>query len=143
MRLSKRSEYGLRALLDLASVSPDGPVSLNELAARNNLPPKFLQQILLTLRNVGICRSQIGPGGGYSLGREASEITLGEVMRTLDGRMAPVSCLSHTAYEPCSCPDEETCLLRRAMTEVRDAIVDVVDRMTLADVVEGRFRQRA
>jgi Rrf2 family protein len=142
MRLSKRSEYGLRALLDLATVSPDVPVPLNELAARNNLPPKFLQQILLTLRNVGICRSQIGPGGGYALGREASEITLGEVMRTLDGRMAPVSCLSHIAYESCSCPDEETCLLRRAMTEVRSAIVDVVDRMTLADVVEGRLRQR-
>jgi Rrf2 family protein len=142
MRLSKRSEYGLRALLDLASISPSEPVPLSELAARNNLPAKFLQQILLTLRNVGICRSQIGPGGGYALGRDASEITLGEVMRTLDGRMAPVSCLSHIAYESCSCPDEETCLLRRAMTEVRGAIVDVVDRMTLADVVEGRLRQR-
>ncbi len=140
MRLSKRSEYALRALLDLANASPGAWVPLKELAARNNLPPKFLEQILLPLRNVGIARSQVGPGGGYSLGREASEITLGEVMRILDGRLAPVSCLSQIAYESCSCPDEASCLLRLAMTEVRTAIVDVVDRLSLADVVAGRLR---
>jgi Rrf2 family protein len=142
MRLSKRSEYGLRALLDLASAPPGTWVSLKDLAARNRLPPKFLEQIFLPLSHVGIADTQVGPGGGYSLGRDASEVTLGEVLRTLDGTLAPVSCLSQIAYERCSCPDEESCLLRSAMTEVRTAIVDVVDRMTLADVVAGGLRPK-
>jgi len=138
MNLSKRSEYGLRALLDLAGHPPDRPVPLRELAETNRLPVKFLEQIFVTLRNAGIVHSQTGPGGGYTLGRQPESITLGEVIRALDGRLAPVGCLSQVDYEPCSCPDERSCLLRKAMTPVRQAIVDVVDRTTLADVTSGR-----
>jgi Rrf2 family protein len=134
MNLSKRSEYGLRALFDLAGHPPDRPVPLRELAATNRLPVKFLEQIFVTLRNAGIVHSQTGPGGGYTLARQPGSITLGEVIRALDGRLAPVGCLSQVDYEPCSCPDERNCLLRKAMTPVRQAIVDVVDRTSLADV---------
>jgi len=140
MNLSKRSEYGLRALLDLAGHPSDRPVPLRELAETNRLPVKFLEQIFVTLRNAGIVHSQTGPGGGYTLGRKPESITLGEVIRALDGRLAPVGCLSQVDYEPCSCPDERSCLLRKAMTPVRQAIVDVVDRTSLADVAGRRNR---
>ena len=138
MKLSKRSEYGLRALLDLAASNHARPTPVRALAERNNIPPKFLEQIFLALRNAGIVRSQAGANGGYTLGRPADAITLGEVIRLLDGTIAPVSCTSQIAYEPCSCPDERTCALRLAMQQVRDAIVAVVDHTTLADAVARR-----
>jgi len=135
MNISKRSEYGLRALLDLAENQGADPVPLFELAERNNLPQKFLEQILPSLRNAGIVSSQLGPGGGYSLGRGADEITFGEVVRILDGTLAPVSCVSKIAYEPCTCPDEGSCRLKQVMEDVRKAIIDVVDQTTLSDAV--------
>lgn len=135
MKLSKRSEYGLRALLDLAAHSDKGPVRLKDLADRNHVPVKFLEQIFLTLRNAGIVRSQVGAGGGYTLGHPPEEITLGQVIRTLDGTIAPVGCVSKIAYEPCTCLDERTCPLRAAMNQVRDAIVAVVDYTSLADAI--------
>lgn len=141
MNLSKRSEYGLRALFDLASQPVGHPIPLRDLAQRNQLPAKFLEQIFASLRNAGIVHSQTGPGGGYTLARQPDSITLGEVIRVLDGRLAPVGCLSQIDYEPCSCPDEQACLLRQAMTPVRQAIVDVVDHTSLADVTNGRRRR--
>jgi len=135
MKLSKKSEYGLRAMLDLAAHADEGAVRLKDLADRNNIPLKFLEQIFLALRNAGVIRSQVGARGGYMLSRPAEEITLGEVIRTLDGTIAPVGCVSKIAYEPCTCPDERACPLRAAMNQVRDAIVAVVDYTSLADAV--------
>jgi Rrf2 family protein len=135
MKLSKRSEYGLRALMDMAARDGQSPVPLKDLADRNNIPFKFLEQIFLILRHAGIVRSQAGTRGGYTLGRSATTITLGQVIRALDGTIAPVGCVSQIAYEPCTCPDERTCPLRGSMNQVRDAIVAVVDRTSLADAV--------
>jgi Rrf2 family cysteine metabolism transcriptional repressor len=135
MKLSKKSEYGLRAMLDLAAHADEGAVRLKDLADRNNIPIKFLEQIFLALRNAGVVRSQVGARGGYMLSRSSEEITLGEVIRTLDGTIAPVGCVSKIAYEPCTCSDERTCPLRAAMNQVRDAIVAVVDYTSLADAV--------
>ena len=135
MKLSTRSKYGLRALFDMAAQPPNQPVRLKDLARRNNIPLKFLEQIFLILRHAGIVRSQVGARGGYTLGRPASHITLGQVIRTLDGTIAPVNCISKIAYEPCTCPDEQACALRAVMSQVRDAIVAVVDHTTLADGV--------
>lgn len=136
MRLSKRSEYGLRALQDLAAHHGQGPVRAQDLAEVNRIPVKFLEQILLTLKHADIVRSHRGPQGGYTLSRPPAEITLGQVVRILDGPLAPISCASRTAYEPCSCPDETRCGLRRVMLQVRDAVADIMDRTTLADVVK-------
>ena len=133
MRLSRRSKYALLILFDLAGRASSTPVPLNELAERNNVPLKFLEQIFHTLRNAGIVHSQVGAHGGYTLGRPAQDITLGMVIRLLDGTLAPVSCVSQIAYEPCTCLDEQTCPLRAVMGQVRQAIVDVVDNTTLAD----------
>ena len=135
MHLSKRGEYGLRALINLAS-QPDAAalVQMKEIAAQEQIPLKFLEQILLTLRNAGLVQSKAGRGGGYTLNHPAEEVTLGQVVRVLDGPIAPIKCLSQMAYEPCACPDEETCGLRLVMGDVRNAMTDILDHTTLADV---------
>jgi Rrf2 family protein len=139
MKLSKRGEYGLRALQDLAAQYGDGPVPNKELAERNNIPYRFLEQILITLKHGRIVRSQKGPRGGYTLARPPDQITLAEVVRLLDGPLAPISCASETAFEPCGCPDMETCGLRRVMKGVRDVVAGMMERTTLADMVAGRL----
>ena len=132
MRLSRRSEYGLRALIDLVRHQADGPVPLAALAARNRLPPKFLEQIMATLKHAGVVRTTLGSHGGYTLAPGASGTSLSHVVRLLDGSLAPLSCVSLHFYEPCSCPDEATCSLREAMIEVRDRMLSVLDSETLA-----------
>jgi Rrf2 family protein len=137
MKLSKRGEYGLRALQDLAIHYGEGPVSNRDLAERNHIPGRFLEQILLTLKHGRIVRSQKRPRGGYYLARSPHQITLAEVIRLLDGPLAPVSCVSEVAFEPCGCPDMETCGLRRVMREVRDTVAGMMESTTLADLVAG------
>jgi len=135
MKLSKRGEYGLRAMVNLASREPSANiVPIKEIAEREQIPVKFLEQILLILKNAGLLHSKMGSGGGYYLARPACEITLGQIIRVLDGPLAPIRCVSKTAYEPCACPDPETCGLRLTMLDVRNAISEILDRTTLADV---------
>lgn len=146
MRLSKRGEYGLRAMIALAeNVQPDQHypiVQIKEISEREKIPSKFLEQILLTLKNAGILQSKMGIGGGYYLARSPKEITLGHIFRVLDGPLAPIRCVSQMAYEPCGCPDEETCGLRLVMGDVRNAIAGVLDNTTLADMTDRVETQR-
>ncbi len=135
MKLSKRGEYGLKAMIDLASQDePTAVTQIKDIAARQQIPVKFLEQILLTLKNAGLLRSRAGVGGGYYLAKAPDEITLGQVVRTLDGPLAPISCVSQMAYERCVCDDETTCGLRLTMLDVRNAIAEILDKTTLADV---------
>ncbi len=137
MHLSKRGEYGLRAMIYLArTAEEDQPVTIKTIAEGENIPSKFLEQILLSLRYAGILQSKMGTGGGYYLAHQADEITLGQIKRVLDGPIAPIRCVSQMAYEPCGCPDENTCGLRLVMKDVRDAISSILDETTLADIVE-------
>jgi Rrf2 family protein len=142
MRLSKRGEYGLRAMIMLAGTphenDPLPVVQIKEISEREKISPKFLEQILLTLKNAGLLHSKMGIGGGYYLARPPSEITLGQIFRTLDGPVAPIKCVSQMAYEPCGCPDEQTCGLRLVMGDVRNAIVDILDHTSLEDVAKRR-----
>lgn len=146
MRLSKRGEYGLRAMIALAeNVQPDQHypiVQIKEISEREKIPSKFLEQILLTLKNAGILQSKMGIGGGYYLARSPKEITLGHIFRVLDGPLAPIRCVSQMAYEPCGCPDEETCGLRLVMGDVRNAIAGILDNTTLAAVTDRVETQR-
>ncbi len=135
MKLSKRGEYGLRALQDLTRHQDEGPISNKVLAKRNNIPDRFLEQIMLTLKHGRIVNSQRGPGGGYYLARSPEHVTLAEVIRLLDGPLAPVSCVSETAFETCGCPDMSTCGLRRVMQDVRDVVVEMMECKTLADLI--------
>lgn len=138
MRLSKRGEYGLRAMIDLASWSSGKKyIQLKEIADRENIPIKFLEQIMLNLKNAGLVGSRMGVNGGYYLSKSPDHITLGQIIRILDGPLAPIRCVSQTAYEPCNCPDENTCGLRRVMFRVRNAIADILDNETLAEVVHN------
>lgn len=137
MRLSKRGEYGLRAMIVLAALGPDGKppvVQIREIAEREQMPAKFLEQILLSLKNAGLLHSKMGVGGGYHLAKAPGEISLGQIVRVLDGPLAPVKCVSQMAYEPCGCPDEETCGLKLVMGDVRNAIAKLLDGTSLADV---------
>ena len=140
MRLSKRGEYGLRAMITLAEAPAQGDfpimMQIKEISQREQISPKFLEQILLTLKNAGLLHSKMGVGGGYYLARPASEITLGQIFRVLDGPVAPIKCVSQMAYESCGCPDEETCGLRLVMGDVRNAIADILDHTSLADVTQ-------
>jgi len=111
-------------------------VQIKEIAQREQISAKFLEQILLALKNAGLLHSKMGVGGGYYLARPPSEITLGQIFRVLDGPIAPIRCVSQMAYEPCGCPDEETCGLRLVMGDVRNAIADILDNTSLADVIK-------
>ena len=140
MRLSKRGEYGLRAMIALAESTSQGDppvmIQIKEISQREQISSKFLEQILLTLKNAGLLHSKMGVGGGYYLARSASEITLGQIFRVLDGPVAPIKCVSQMAYESCGCPDEETCGLRLVMSDVRNAIADILDNTSLFDVTQ-------
>jgi Rrf2 family protein len=133
--LSKKSKYGLKALLALAQEQGRAPMLIADLAARDAMPRKFLEAILLELKRHGFVQSKKGKGGGYFLRRSPSEITFGDVIRTLDGPLAAVPCVSQTAYMPCGeCLDEKTCGVRLAMKEVRDATANILDHTTLSDI---------
>src|ERR1700759_1268319 len=108
--VSMKARYALRALYALAADDARAPTLIADLAERERIPRKFLEAILLELRNAGILQSKKGKGGGYALARPPAEITIGQIMRAIDGPLAPVSCVSERAYTPCAeCPSEETC----------------------------------
>ena len=143
MKLSKKGEYALRSLIDLGIAAEVGRelVQVTELSDKELIPAKFLEQIMQELKAAGFVVAQRGKFGGYRLARPASEITIGAVVRFIDGPLAPIGCVSHTAYEKCSCPDEEHCGLRMLMLDVRNAIAGILDRYSLADVVEVTLRK--
>jgi Rrf2 family protein len=132
--LSRKSKYGLKAALFLARDASAAPVLVADIAAQEGIPKKFLEHILLELKRHGVVQSRRGKAGGYRLGRAASEISLGEIVRILDGPLAPITCVSVTAYRRCEeCPDEATCGIRHAMKRVRDSTATILDGTTLAD----------
>jgi Rrf2 family protein len=143
MKLSKRGEYALRALIDLGIASELGwpMLQVSELAAKEKLPIKFLEQIFMQLKAARYVRSRRGKYGGYSLARPMNRIKFGAIIRLIDGPLAPIRCVSATSYARCSCPDEVHCGLRMLMLDVRNAITTVLDRFTLADIVEITLRK--
>src|SRR3954469_19690465 len=143
MKLSKRGEYALRSLINLGIATEVGRslVQASELAESEQLPVKFLEQILQALKEAGLIVSARGKFGGYRLAKPMSKVTIGQVVRLIDGPLAPIGCVSQTAYTKCTCPDEAHCGLRMLMLDVRNAIAGILDRYTLADVVEVTLRK--
>jgi Rrf2 family protein len=143
VKISKRGEYALRALIDLGIASEMGwpMLQISELASKEKLPTKFLEQIFTQLKAAGFVVSRRGKFGGYSLGRPMSRIKFGDVIRLIDGPLAPIRCVSQTSYARCSCPDEIHCGLRMLMFDVRNAISTILDRYTVADIVEITLRK--
>jgi Rrf2 family protein len=135
--LSNKAKYGLKAMLYLAERPGSGPVGILEIAQDQNIPKKFLDAILLELRRNGLVHSRKGRGGGYVLSRPAAEISVGRIIRVLDGPLAPIGCASKTAYRPCSdCQDVKACQIRRTMQRVRDAMAGILDSTNLAEMLE-------
>ena len=143
MKLSKKGEYALRSLINLglAAEAKRHLVQSAELAEADQLPVKFLEQIFQTLKEAGYVKSVRGKFGGYSLAKPTRQIKIGEIVRLIDGPLAPIGCVSQSAYEKCTCPDEAHCGLRMIMLDVRNAISDILDRYTVADVVEVSWRK--
>jgi Rrf2 family protein len=132
MNVSTKSEYGLRALIHLAGASGREAIPAREIAERWNVPVKYLEQILKTLKESGLVTSQMGAVGGYRLARPATLITAGEVIRLLDGRLAPMGCVSSYDYEPCEF--EPSCGLKTLWARARAALIGVLDQTTIADL---------
>src|ERR671919_2743998 len=131
--LSKRAKYAIKALIALADHGRDEPMRIADLAHREQIPPKFLELILLGLKNQGILHSRKGKGGGYLLARDPADIYLGQIVRMFDGPLAPVPCASQTAYVACAdCPNEAVCGVHLAMKEVRDATAKILDGTSIA-----------
>jgi Rrf2 family protein len=142
--VSHKAKYGLKALLSLAADVEARPVMVADLARRERLPRKFLEQILLELKHRGLLQSRRGKGGGYLLTRPPAKVSVGEVLRALDGPLAPTPCTSESAYVKCDeCDDETTCGIHMLMKEVRDATAHILDSTSLADVVQSMAAARA
>ena len=136
MKLSLRGEYALRALVVLGLNYGDSVVRITAIALHQNIPKRFLEQILNDLKAAGLVESKRGVAGGYRLRRSPDRITLAEVIRHIEGPLAPVSCVSARFYERCSCPDEARCGIRSIMKEVRDAIANILEQFTVAQLCE-------
>ena len=138
MKLSVRGEYALRAMQVLARdfQEDDSVVRIQEISDKQNIPKRFLEQILNDLKSAGIVQSKRGVAGGYRLKRSPDQITLAEIIRHIEGPLAPVSCVSEKYYEKCSCPDESRCAIRSVMKEVRDSIVQVMEATTLGHLAD-------
>jgi Rrf2 family cysteine metabolism transcriptional repressor len=140
MKLSVRGEYALRAMLVLGLNYDQPVVRIQTISDQQNIPKRFLEQILNDLKSAGIVKSRRGVSGGYRLARRPEEIPLAIIVRHIEGALAPVSCVSERFYEKCSCPDESRCAIRSVMKEVREAVVKIMERVTIADLCE-RWRR--
>ena len=142
--LTNKGKYGLKAMLHLAKLREDEIAQVAQIAKANNIPKKFLDQILADLRRVGLVHSKKGKSGGYALTKPAHEILVGQIIRAIDGPIAPFLCASMTAYRPCDDCDEDVCAVRWVMIEARNALASVLDTKTLADMlVRGKVKEAA
>lgn len=143
MHLSKKAEYALRALIHLGIAAELGRPSVPgaELAEMNRLPFKYVERILQELRAAGVVETRRGKLGGYALSADAASRRIGDLVRLIDGRLAPIGCASEAAYQRCTCPDEDHCGLRMLMIDVRNAIANILDRYNLGQVVEVTLRK--
>jgi Rrf2 family transcriptional regulator, cysteine metabolism repressor len=136
MKLSLRGEYALRALLVLGLRYDQGVVRVQTISDQQSIPKRFLEQILNDLKSAGVVQSRRGVAGGYQLAKRPDEISLASVVRHIEGALAPVSCVSERFYEKCSCPDEARCAIRSVMKEIREAVVRIAERVTIAELCE-------
>jgi Rrf2 family protein len=134
--ISQKAKYALKALLELAQVQDEDALLITEIAERQHIPKKFLEQILLDLKHQGLVHSKRGRYGGYGLLKDPRQITFGQIMRIIDGPLAPLPCLSRMAYRRCEdCHDEENCEIRRVFARAYEATAQILDRTTLADAL--------
>ena len=135
MRVSKKTDYALRTMFTLVEHYRGAPIPIRELARRNDVPKRFLEQIMLQLKTQGWVDRTAGVRGGYFLARSPEKITMGEIVRFFDGILAPIDCVSVTGYQRCS--QESVCRFRRVFLDARNYVAGLMDRATLAEVIKG------
>jgi Rrf2 family protein len=135
VKLTVRGEYALRALTYLGRSHQKGVIRILEISEAEKIPKRFLEQILNDLRTGGFVESRRGVSGGYRLSKSPETIPLAAIVRHIEGALAPIGCVSENYYEKCNCPNEARCALRSVMKEVRDAVAGLMERLTLADLV--------
>jgi Rrf2 family protein len=145
--ITQKMKYALKALIvlaDEAATADPQPLTIEEIARRSGAPKRFLEHILLEVRNAGVIASTRGRAGGYSLRRAPSEISISDLLRRIDGPIAPLACLSRSAYQRCEdCDDEATCRIRKVFAEVFWSYLVIIDSLTLADILRaGEERAR-
>lgn len=143
MRVTTRGQYGIKALFELAMRAESGPVPLREIAQRQGLPENYLEQLMAPLRKAGIVRSIRGAQGGYMLARDAAEITVGDILRVLEGPVAPAECVSGDPSDDFYCADGESCVIRGIWVQVQEAVNNVIDNITLAQLREQELERSA
>ena len=132
MRISFKGDYALKTILDLSVNYEKGLVKIGEIAKRQDIPIKYLEQLVLILKGAGYVQSRRGPDGGYLLAKKPSQITVGEIVRLMEGYTSPISCVSRTCHSKCN--DEFKCAFRPLWSDIRDMINGVVDRVTFEDM---------
>ncbi len=142
MRLSTRGEYGVKAMIDLALHYGEGPIALKSVAERQLISEHYLEQLIASLRKAGLVTSVRGAQGGYELARPPGEITVGDVVRVLEGPIAPVECVDES-LEGSNCIQSESCVTRIVWKRLRDSIAQVLDSTTLADLSEEARKMQA
>jgi Rrf2 family protein len=134
MRISFKGDYALKTILDLSLNYDKGPMQIEDISKRQDIPLKYLQQILLTLKGAGYVRSRRGPSGGYSLSKSPSKITLGEIIRLMEGHTSPITCVSTTEYTKCNY--ENKCVFRGIWVEIKENINNIIDNTNFEDMVK-------
>ncbi len=140
MKLSRKSDYALRALFSLVAYRGQGPISIRTLSEQNDIPRRFLEQIMLELKSRGWVESIAGRDGGFVLAKKPEDITMGEIVRHFDGILAPIACVSTSHYEPCS--QESVCRFRRVMLDIRNYVARLMDGATLSAVFASAIVRR-
>jgi Rrf2 family protein len=137
--ISQKAKYAFKALAHLAEAPDGASLQIEEIAAKASIPRKFLEHILLDLKHKGIVASRRGRAGGYILIKRPADITIGNILRAIDGPIAPLPCISRTAYRRCAdCADEKTCVVRRLFADTYTATLLLFDATTLADAIDDR-----
>jgi len=142
VNVTTRGQYGVKAMFELALRHGEGAVPLREVAERQNLPENYLEQLMAPLRKAGLVRSVRGAQGGYLLARDPAEITIGDVLRVLEGPIAPVDCAADDPEAKACCPDGDDCTVRGVWVQIRDAVNQAVDSITLADLRERELARQ-
>lgn len=143
VKLTVRGEYALRALTNLGRRYGPHVIRIQEVSDVEAIPKRFLEQILNDLRTGGFVESRRGVAGGYRLAKSPERIPLAAVIRHIEGALAPIGCVSENYYKKCNCPDEQRCALRSVMKEVRDAVAGMLEKLTVADLVQRSTRLRS
>ncbi len=139
--LSKKTKYAINALVYLAKKPAKEPILISEIAEHEHIPKKFLETILLDLRNAGILNSKKGKGGGYYLIKKPSEVNLAEIIRYFDGAIGLLPCVTHKYYEKCDeCEDETTCGIRDAFLKIRNDTVEMLKKDTLENIIQKELQ---